>query len=97
VSDVSVTDWQWWELVSLPQRARRVTLRVRTTDLASRTHPERREWNRLGYGYPTGASSHSLKRVGSEPEFNLWEARVKSYSSLLAAPVEIGSRLKTAG
>jgi DMSO/TMAO reductase YedYZ molybdopterin-dependent catalytic subunit len=42
--------WQWWELITRVQRAQTLTIRVRATDLADRTQPERPEWNRLGYG-----------------------------------------------
>jgi DMSO/TMAO reductase YedYZ molybdopterin-dependent catalytic subunit len=42
--------WQWWELHTRVQRAQALTIRVRATDLADRTQPERPEWNRLGYG-----------------------------------------------
>jgi DMSO/TMAO reductase YedYZ molybdopterin-dependent catalytic subunit len=42
--------WQWWELITRVQRAQALTIRVRATDLADRTQPERPEWNRLGYG-----------------------------------------------
>jgi DMSO/TMAO reductase YedYZ molybdopterin-dependent catalytic subunit len=42
--------WQWWELVTRIREPGVATLRVRATDLAGRTQPERSEWNRLGYG-----------------------------------------------
>jgi hypothetical protein len=42
--------WQWWELVTRISEPGVANLRVRATDLAGRTQPERAEWNRLGYG-----------------------------------------------
>jgi DMSO/TMAO reductase YedYZ molybdopterin-dependent catalytic subunit len=42
--------WQWWELIARFERKGDVALRVRATDLAGRTQPERAEWNKLGYG-----------------------------------------------
>jgi DMSO/TMAO reductase YedYZ molybdopterin-dependent catalytic subunit len=42
--------WQWWELITRVEKAGRLTLRARATDLAARTQPEQPEWNRLGYG-----------------------------------------------
>ncbi len=42
--------WQWWELITHLDRPGSVSLRVRATDLAGRTQPDRPEWNRLGYG-----------------------------------------------
>jgi len=42
--------WQWWELVTRISEPGIANLRVRATDLAGRTQPERAEWNRLGYG-----------------------------------------------
>lgn len=45
--------WQWWELLTRFDGRRHHgpnTVRVRATDLAGYTQPERPEWNRLGYG-----------------------------------------------
>jgi DMSO/TMAO reductase YedYZ molybdopterin-dependent catalytic subunit len=42
--------WQWWELITRIAETGSRTLRVRGTDLAGRSQPERAEWNRLGYG-----------------------------------------------
>jgi len=43
--------WQWWELITRVEKSDDdLILRVRATDLAGRTQPERAEWNRLGYG-----------------------------------------------
>jgi len=50
VGDRNRHSWQWWELITQVTRAGATTLRVRATDLAGRTQPERPEWNRLGYG-----------------------------------------------
>ena len=42
--------WQWWELLTRVDDPGDVVLRVRATDLAERTQPDRPAWNRLGYG-----------------------------------------------
>ena len=42
--------WQGWELITRVREPGVATLRVRGTDLAGCTQPERAEWNRLGYG-----------------------------------------------
>ena len=53
VGDRKRHSWQWWELVTRISEPGVATLRVRATDLAGRTQPERAEWNRLGYGNNT--------------------------------------------
>jgi hypothetical protein len=50
VGERSRHSWQWWELLTRVERPGTVTLRVRATDMAERSQPERAEWNRLGYG-----------------------------------------------
>jgi DMSO/TMAO reductase YedYZ molybdopterin-dependent catalytic subunit len=50
VSDRSRYSWQWWELITHVEKSDHLVIRVRATDLAGRTQPERAEWNRLGYG-----------------------------------------------
>jgi DMSO/TMAO reductase YedYZ molybdopterin-dependent catalytic subunit len=50
VGDRKRHSWQWWELVTRISEPGVAILRVRATDLAGRTQPERAEWNRLGYG-----------------------------------------------
>ncbi len=42
--------WQWWELHTKIDTPGVIELRVRATDLADRTQPDRPAWNRLGYG-----------------------------------------------
>jgi DMSO/TMAO reductase YedYZ molybdopterin-dependent catalytic subunit len=42
--------WQWWELLMRIDAPGPLAVRARATDLASRTQPDRAEWNRLGYG-----------------------------------------------
>jgi DMSO/TMAO reductase YedYZ molybdopterin-dependent catalytic subunit len=42
--------WQWWELITRLDGAGARSVRVRATDLAGRTQPERPEPNHLGYG-----------------------------------------------
>ena len=42
--------WQWWELITQLEETGPLKVRARATDMASRTQPERAEWNRLGYG-----------------------------------------------
>lgn len=42
--------WQWWELLTRVDAARKIGLRARAIDLAGRTQPDHPEWNRLGYG-----------------------------------------------
>jgi DMSO/TMAO reductase YedYZ molybdopterin-dependent catalytic subunit len=53
VGDRNRHSWQWWELITRVENPGRLTLRVRATDFAGRTQPERAEWNRLGYGNNT--------------------------------------------
>jgi DMSO/TMAO reductase YedYZ molybdopterin-dependent catalytic subunit len=50
VSERKRHSWQRWELMTYIREPGVVILRARATDLASRTQPERAEWNRLGYG-----------------------------------------------
>ena len=50
VSERNRYSWQWWELITRVENPGSLTLRVRATDLADRTQPERAEWNRLSYG-----------------------------------------------
>jgi DMSO/TMAO reductase YedYZ molybdopterin-dependent catalytic subunit len=50
VSERNRYSWQWWELITRVEKADRLIIRARATDLAGRTQPERAEWNRLGYG-----------------------------------------------
>jgi DMSO/TMAO reductase YedYZ molybdopterin-dependent catalytic subunit len=50
VSERNRYSWQWWELITRVEKPGSLTLRVRATDLADRTQPERAEWNRLSYG-----------------------------------------------
>jgi DMSO/TMAO reductase YedYZ molybdopterin-dependent catalytic subunit len=42
--------WQWWELPLRVDEPGAVEIHARATDMASRTQPEKPEWNRLGYG-----------------------------------------------
>jgi DMSO/TMAO reductase YedYZ molybdopterin-dependent catalytic subunit len=42
--------WQWWEFITMLDRAKPVSVRARATDLAGRSQPERPEWNPHGYG-----------------------------------------------
>jgi DMSO/TMAO reductase YedYZ molybdopterin-dependent catalytic subunit len=50
IGDRKRHSWQRWELITRVQSAGTLTIRVRATDLAGRSQPERAEWNRLGYG-----------------------------------------------
>ncbi len=50
VSARNRSSWQWWEVITRVETSSSLTLRVRATDLAGRTQPERAEWNRQGYG-----------------------------------------------
>jgi DMSO/TMAO reductase YedYZ molybdopterin-dependent catalytic subunit len=50
VSERKRYSWQWWELITRVQERGLLNLRVRATDLADRSQPERAEWNRQGYG-----------------------------------------------
>ena len=42
--------WQWWEVPLRVDEPGTVEIQARATDMASRTQPEKPEWNRLGYG-----------------------------------------------